>query len=529
MSTSGGPANEFLSDSGHSDLSPAQDPSSSEGLEGLLRTFMKNQDARFESLSRRVEQVYQQRQSIMDRLDEVSARRAPLTNQFQEESLGGDSAQRTHYRPEAGGHDHSKAEQTPAKASARNRESFGGFASDTPRTLSSASDRDSGHREPTLRLKVPELKVQKTYSYEDVLGFLDLCHGHMTAWEALPVNKEHNRRFPDANSFPISLIPMPAAEYICSLIGYIYSVSHCRLKTEAEVAQGKFWSQIDGDTLRSLLVKARIENHCLTENLARLTRIRFASTQPYDLHAWVEFNHDLNKEVRYSSEGNFEYSDVDLKDHIIKSFPDATYQKELYLMYGNRGILKGRFQVGELLSRIDSRIRRFIKDNIANEQNRSAQHQHLKAHNLTIELSTPNSDERPEAPPNPSQSAKDAQQSETPPTYSQSAKTAQTHVRFSGSHEQWANERDDQDIQDMVNAALIGDKSCSRTGTGLDGLLNCRFLGKNGTCTFKHPEADMRLKGKGVTEKPSVTMPQGVVMSSRPSKVYHAVDDTFEA
>jgi len=54
-------------------------------------------------------------------------------------------------------------------------------------------------------------------------------------------------------------------------------------------------------------------------------------------------------------------------------------------------------------------------------------------------------------------------------------------------------------------------------------------LGKNGTCTFKHPEADMRLKGKGVTEKPTITMPQGAVMSSRPGKAFNIIEETFEA
>jgi hypothetical protein len=245
----------------------------------------------------------------------------------------------------------------------------------------------------------------------------------------------------------------------------------------------------------------------LTENVARLTRISFPSAQPYNIDAWVEFNHDLNKEIRYSSEGNFEYSDVDLKDHIIKSFPDAAFQKELYLMYGNRGVLKGAFQVGELLERIGSRIRRFIKDNVATDQNRAAQIHQPKAHNLTTEPAVPATIEgfSPEIHPTP---------------------LAQTHVHFA---EQWADDRDNQDIEDLVNAALVGDKPCSRIGTGLDGLLNCRFLGKNGTCTFKHPEADMRLKGKGVTEKPTVTMPQGAVMSSRPSKAFNTVDETFEA
>lgn len=500
---SDGVQNEFLSDSSPN----VSNPSEPGRLEILLMSFMRDQDARFEILGRRVEEVFQQRRSIIEQLEAVAARRFSYAP-YQDQSVGSaqDPQQLPTAAPATGSHRPS-ADQTPARISARNRESFGGFAAvnDTSRTPSSsyADIRDTAHREPTLRLKVPELKLQKKYSYEDILNFLDLCHGHMTAWEALPVNKEQGRRFPDANSFPISLIPSTAAEYICSLIGYIYSVNHCRLKTEAEVLKGKFWSTIDADTLRTLLVTARVDNHCLTENVARLTRVRFPSAQPYDIDAWVEFNHDLNKEIRYSSEGKFEYSDVDLKDHIIKSFPDAAFQKELYLMYGNKGVLKGAFQVGELLERIGSRIKRFIKDNVATEQNRAAQVHQLKAHNLTAEPVAPNTIE-----------------GLLPATL------AQNHVHFA---EQWADDRDDQDIQDLVNAALVGDKPCSRIGTGLDGLLNCRFLGKNGTCTFKHPEADMRLKGKGVTEKPTVTMPQGAVMSSRPSKAFNTVDETFEA
>lgn len=493
-------SNQFLDGGGDSS------PAGPDRLEGLMKAFMLAQDARFESLSARVEQVFQQRQSIMDRLEGVSQRRSSLENS-QDGPLGGGTGQR-------GPSDFAQRppDQTPARVTARARESFGGFAtvfnSASAPSPSSAFegrvDRDTNYREPTLRLKVPELKVQKKYSYDDVLGFLDQCHGHMTAWEALPVNRENNRRFPDANQFPINLIPMAAAEYICSLIGYIYSVNHCRLRTEAEVSKGKFWSTIDGDTLRNLIVKARVENHCLTENLERLTKIRFNSVHPYDHDAWVEFNHDLNKEIRYSSEGEFEYSDVDLKDHIIKSFPDSSFQKELYLLYGNRGVLKGRFQVGELLERIETRIKRFIKDNIATDQNRMLHHQ-LKAHNLTTATF-----EEPVQP----------------------AVPAPNHVHFAASNEtegQWANDRDEQDLQDLVNAAMVGDKACSRIGTGLDGLLNCRFLGKNGTCTFKHPEADMRLKGKGVTEKPTITMPQGAVMSSRPGKAFNIIEETFEA
>ena len=57
------------------------------------------------------------------------------------------------------------------------------------------------------------------------------------------------------------------------------------------------------------------------------------------------------------------------------------------------------------------------------------------------------------------------------------------------------------EMQDHVNAALVGEKKCRNIGVGSDKLLKCRFLGGDkATCTFEHPQSDLALKGKGVSK-----------------------------
>ena len=56
-------------------------------------------------------------------------------------------------------------------------------------------------------------------------------------------------------------------------------------------------------------------------------------------------------------------------------------------------------------------------------------------------------------------------------------------------------------MQDQVNAALSGGKTCRNVGIGKDGKVLCRWLGGDkAACTFDHPPADLALKGKGVSK-----------------------------
>jgi hypothetical protein len=365
------------------------------------------------------------------------------------------------------------------RASVRRDESFsGGGAATSGRRLSSVMfaspsaatevmDDDVGNkqslsdlaREPTVRLTQPILKVQDEYTFDDILNFLDIVKHYIEMWEAQPVNRKPGRPrivFPDAAKFAITLIPPKAAEYICDMIGWIYNPAHCRTKSRTKIRSLPWWENIDGDTLRAEIIQTRTESKSYSANLSRLKKIKYPSTTPYDLVSFRKFCHELNREIRHSEEGNFKFEDVDIKDHVISVFPDRKYQKELYARYGNTGISKTEFDIGEVLDEIEGKIKRLVKDNIEDDVNRSAQYRdgkELKVHEVAM-------------------STCDVEPSS------------------------------ELDFQETVNQAIVGTEKCRKTGVGPDGKLLCRWLGgERATCTFQHPPSDILLKGKGVSSE----------------------------
>jgi hypothetical protein len=363
------------------------------------------------------------------------------------------------------------------RASIRRDESFsGGGAATSGRRLSSVMfaspsaetevmDDDGGNkqslsdlsREPTVRLTQPVLKVQDEYTFDEVLNFLDIVKHYIEMWEAQPVNKKPGRPrmlFPDAAKFAITLFPPKAAEFVCDLIGWIYNPAHCRTKSRTKIRTAPWWKDIDGDMLRAEIVQARTESKSYSANLNRLKKIKYPSTTPYDLVSFRKFCHELNREIRHSEEGSFKFDDVDIKDHVISVFPDKKYQKELYARYGNTGISKTEFDIGEVLDEIEAKIKRLVKDNIEDDVNRSAQYRdgkELKVHEAVM-------------------------------------------------NEEGIESSTALDFQETVNQAIVGTEKCRKIGVGPDGKLLCRWLGgERATCTFQHPPSDILLKGKGVS------------------------------
>jgi hypothetical protein len=372
-----------------------------------------------------------------------------------------------------------KSDDSPdVRASTRHNESFrgGGAASSgkrlssvmfSPSALTEVMDNDGEQkplphslsdlaREPTVRLSQPILKVQDEYTYDDILNFLDIVKHYIEMWEAQPVNRKRQIPFPDSATFAITLFPPKAAEYVCDMIGWIYSPAHCRTKSKSKIQTAQWWKDIDGDILRAEIIQTRTEDKSYSANLTRLRKIKYPSATPYDLVHFRKFCHDLNREIRHSEEGDFKFQDVDIKDHVISAFPDKKYQKELYARYGNVGISKSNFDIGEVLEEIERKIKRLVKDNIDEDVNRSAQYRdgkELKVHEVTMH----NDDAEPE------------------PEF---------------------------DLQETVNQAMVGTEKCRKVGVGPDGKLLCRWLGGDrATCTFQHPPSDILLKGKGVSNE----------------------------
>jgi len=332
------------------------------------------------------------------------------------------------------------------------------------------------------RLKQPEIKYSDDISIEKILIFLDDCFQYITSWEALPSNK--GRVFPDAEHFPLSIMPREVAEYICQVVGLIYNSQTMPKYSEQRIqmmaAEGKFWRNQDGDTIREMLIKARNEYTSASMKIERLQAIKWKSDSPYSLNAFSKFSHDIAQEIRFteSGKGEYKYEEVDLKDHIISSFPDPKFQRELYAIYGNRGIIKlASFETGHLLEKIELRIKMFMRENVSAEMNASALHRRKQKVNFVDQF-------------------------------------------FADEH---AVDEDDtfrSEIQDQINAVMLNPGNCRNCGVGKDGKLLCRFLGGDkASCTFKHPSADMALKGAGVSITTTSTQPKSF---SHKNKV-HAV------
>jgi hypothetical protein len=314
------------------------------------------------------------------------------------------------------------------------------------------------------RLKQPEIKYSDDITIEKVLIFLDDCLQYVSSWEALPSNK--GREFPDAEHFPLSIMPKEVAEYICQIVGLIYNTQSFSKYSEQTIqsmaAQGKFWRNQDGDSIRELLIKARNEFTSVSKKLERLQAIHWKSDSPYSLNAYSKFSHDISQEIRFTEngEGDFKYEKVDLKDHIISSFPDPKFQREMYAIFGNRGIIKSSsFEIGNVLEKIELRIKMFMRENVDAEMNAAASHRR-KTQNRVNFVDQFFADE--------------------------------TAVEIDGSFQD--------EIQDQINAVMLSPGNCRNTGIGRDKKLLCRFLGgEKQSCTFKHPQSDMALKGTGVS------------------------------
>jgi hypothetical protein len=366
------------------------------------------------------------------------------------------------------------------------RESFGRrgslSASDETSTLSGALS--------ATRLKQPEIKYSDEMTIEQVIKFLDECLQYISNWEALPANK--GKSFPDAEHFPLSIMPKEVAAWVCTTTELIFDMTSMHQYSEATVhrltQERKWWKFQNGDSIRSLLVKARNENAANTVMLQRLHKIDWKSNSPYSLNAFAKFSHDIAQELRFTEGGEFQYEPVDLKDFVISSFPDPKFQKELYSIYGHRGILKvQKFEIGMILERINQRIKCFMKENIDAEMNASAAHRRDAKPKVNFVDSFFESDD----------GAENLEQ----------GKTIQEL------------------IQDSVNAVMLNPSNCSRIGVGRDGKLLCKFLGgEKATCTFKHPQSDMSLKGTGVSLDTSSTWPKTFKKQSHSGKV-HSVQE----
>jgi hypothetical protein len=353
-----------------------------------------------------------------------------------------------------------------------------------------------GSRDPGTKLERPKFAVKNTKitngskkeetQWSDFLDYFDECDQYMDAWETIPanmINDDTPRPYPGRERMAVLNLPVKYAKELSGRLKTVFDVTDLQFMTLEDVAQRVEWKKLSTQDVRRRIGLQFAKEVSTKGSVDILRRIKFDS--PYgliDANAFAKYQSDLKKEIlRIQAGGSIVVNRVQIKDIIIAALPDKVYQQELYAKYGHFGTLFMNYEdfaINTIFDEIEIRIETITKQGLRAMTNKAVKE-------------------------------RDGVQVARPGFH----KVANIQEL----QEQWEEE-----IQDQVNAALMGDKKCRNVGVGSDKLLKCRFLGgEKATCTFEHPTSDLALKGKGVTrDQPA---PQWL---NTGRKVHHMVADT---
>ena len=331
-----------------------------------------------------------------------------------------------------------------------------------------SSGSNFGSKDPGTKLERPKFVVKQikvkdgikseTVQFSDYLEFFDEYEQYMDAWETLPTNSIDGvaQKYPNRDKVAVLNIPFKYAHQLAGRLKIIYDRTDLQHLTMSEIQSAIYWkdlSTMDVRTRIGLKFEAEVS---VKGSLDILRRIEFKSQFGLiDAIAFATYQHDLKKEIqRIQAGGHLVVNKLQIKDIVIAALPDKLYQQELYAKYGSIGTLllsPDEFSLGLIFNDIDRRI-----ENITKEGLRAAVNKLVR------------------------------ERDSVRPSY-QKVANMQEYM--------------EDEMQDHVNAALVGEKKCRNIGVGSDKLLKCRFLGgEKATCTFEHPPSDLALKGKGVSK-----------------------------
>jgi len=333
-----------------------------------------------------------------------------------------------------------------------------------------------GFKDLGTKLERPKFAVKNSKTTEgvkvevlvdsDYLDFFDNYDHYMATWEALPVNE--NVPYPNKDRVAMLSIPPKYARMLSDRLKLVFATTELQFMSIIQVQKAVYWKDQTTEQLRSRIGQKLEEEVSTLGSLDILRRITFNSKFGLiDSVAFAEFQHNFKKEVmRIQAGGSFSVNKVHLKDIIIEALPDKSFQRELYATFGGTGSLlmeANEIAINLVVAQIEARITTVTKQGRRAIVNKSIRERESRQYTPKI------------------QHAGDYHLDGRP-------KVAQA-VQFEA------------EIQDQVNAALVGDRECRNKGVGSDKLLKCRFLGGDrATCTFTHPTSDLDLKGKGVSK-----------------------------
>jgi hypothetical protein len=306
--------------------------------------------------------------------------------------------------------------------------------------------------------KVKDGKKSETVQFSDYLEFFDEYDQYMEAWETIPANCIDGtpQPYPNKDRVAVLNIPFKYAKQLSGRLKLIYDHTDLEHMSLREVQSATYWKDLSTKDIRKRIGLKFEAEVSVKGTLDILKRIEFKSQFGLiDGIAFADYQHDLKKEIqRIQAGGNFVVNKIQLKDIIIDALPDKTYQRELYAKYGHVGTLLMNyedFSISLIFNDVERRIENITKEGLRAAVNKAVRER--------------------------------------------DAVSLRVHHKVANLQEM------EDEIQDQVNAALVGDKKCKNVGVGSDKLLKCRFLGGDkATCTFEHPSSDLALKGKGVSK-----------------------------
>ena len=325
-----------------------------------------------------------------------------------------------------------------------------------------------GSKDPGTKLERPKFVVKQTkvkegvksetVQFSDYLEFFDEYEQYMDAWETIPTNFIEGvpQKYPNRERVAVLNIPFKYAQMLSDRLKTIYNRADLQHMSLKEIQTATYWKDLSTTDVRKRIGQKFEAEVSVKGSLDILRRIEFKSQFGLiDGIAFATYQHDLKKEIqRIQAGGHFVANKIQLKDVVIAALPDKFYQQELYAKYGSIGTLLmayEEFSLSSIFNDVDKRIENVTKEGLRASVNKLVRER-------------------------------------------DSARTSYHKV---------ANMQEymEDEMQDQVNAALVGEKKCRNIGVGSDKLLKCRFLGgPKATCTFEHPPSDLALKGKGVTK-----------------------------
>ena len=330
-----------------------------------------------------------------------------------------------------------------------------------------------GSKDPGTKLERPKFTVKNSFSKtpegvkvevlvdSDYLDFFDNYDHYMATWEALPVNE--NVPYPNKDRVAMLSIPPKYARMLSDRLKLVFAATELQFMSIAQVKKAVYWKDQTTEQLRTRIGQKLEEEVSTLGSLDILRKITFNSKYGLiDGVAFADFQHNFKKEVmRIQAGGSFSVNKIHLKDIIIEALPDRSFQRELYATFGGTGCLlmeADEFAINLVFEQIEARITSVTKQGLRAIVNKSIRE-------------------------------RESGQSTPKPQYAAGRPRVAQAVEFEA------------EIQDQVNAALVGDRECRNKGVGSDKLLKCRFVGGDrATCTYSHPASDLALKGKGVSK-----------------------------